>query len=164
MPELLQLTHRKLPRNTIWCPLIRSLLTLQLGQDAPQNPGLLLHDWLFAAWHRVSFTGMSDHKGPCPRIMVLSCVNGGTAVHFSIATLTSRNCCDGTYEVSQRKQKSAYRFCGQIKQTDAPPGCLSLGPKVTLRSSATMELGVKHQENKPSHACVLLNTSKQLSL
>lgn len=63
------MTYCKLPSDAIWCLLPRSLLALQLGQDAPQNPGLLLHGWLCAAWDDVLLTGMSGHKGPCPQVM-----------------------------------------------------------------------------------------------
>lgn len=42
------LTHYKLPGNAIWSLLVPSLLSLQLGQEAPQYPGLMLHGWLYS--------------------------------------------------------------------------------------------------------------------
>lgn len=42
------MTHGKLPKNAIRIPLIHRLLTLQLGQEVPQYPGLLLHGWLYS--------------------------------------------------------------------------------------------------------------------
>lgn len=61
------LTHHKLPGNAIRCLLARSLLSLQLSQEAPQYPDLKLHQ----AWDWAPFTGMSGHKGPCPAVMDL---------------------------------------------------------------------------------------------
>lgn len=63
----LQLTHRKLPRNAIRSLLSHGLLSLQVSQEAPQNPGLLLHS--YTTWNRAVFTGMPWHKGPCPQVM-----------------------------------------------------------------------------------------------
>lgn len=40
------LTHRKLSGSAIWCLLALSLLSLQLGQQTPQYPGLMLHGLL----------------------------------------------------------------------------------------------------------------------
>lgn len=41
-------THSKLLGNAIGCFLVRRLLSLQLGQAAPQYPGLMLHGWLYS--------------------------------------------------------------------------------------------------------------------
>lgn len=62
------MTYCKLPSDANWRLLVGHL-ALQLGQDTPQNPGLLLHGWLCAAWDRVRLRGMSGHKGPFPWIM-----------------------------------------------------------------------------------------------
>lgn len=40
------LTHRKLSGGAIWCLVALSLLSLQLGQQTPQYPGLMLHGLL----------------------------------------------------------------------------------------------------------------------
>lgn len=44
--EQKHLTHQELPVDAVRCLLARSLLSLQLGQEAPQYPGLMLHGWL----------------------------------------------------------------------------------------------------------------------
>lgn len=40
--------------------------------------------------------------------------------HFSIAAVTSRNYCEGTGELSNRKQEEVNRFCGQMKKKTLP--------------------------------------------
>lgn len=97
------LTHRKLFSNAIRCLLTRSLLYLQLGQEAPQYPGLMFHDLLHS-----TLPGIGHLSQACQDTEVLAhrswirvpkaCVQGGgTSVvaaaqsNFSTATLTSRN-------------------------------------------------------------------------
>lgn len=109
------LTHCKLPGNAIWSLLVPSLLSLQLGQEAPQCPGLMLHGWLYS-----TLPGIGHLSQACQDTKVL--VHGSWIAtawgwgrwhfcccyteHFSIATVTSRNYCEGERVNCLRGSKS----------------------------------------------------------
>lgn len=96
------LTHRKLSGGAIWCLLVLSLLSLQLDQQTPQYPGLMLHGLLHITQRGTDHLSQAcqDTKVHVHQSWVWipqTWVQGWwhlpfcCSEHFSTATLSSRN-------------------------------------------------------------------------
>lgn len=171
------LTHYKLPGNAIWSLLVPSLLSLQLGQEAPQYPGLMLHGWLYS-----TLPGIGHLSQACQDTKVL--VHGSWIAttwcwgrwhfcscyteHFSIATVTSRNYCEGERVNCLRGSKSKLtgsavrwillpRPLGVSHWVLKSPGCL-------IARAPAREWGGKHPQIERDTHFMHVNWHKQLFL
>lgn len=96
--------------------------------------------WLAVGWGRPPFTGTSGHRGPRPPVIGLdsSVLVPCCSELFSTATRSSGNWCRGALEPPKRKQSQLTGFVVTLKTFAAPPGRLSLGPKVTRVFDCTL--------------------------